>query len=404
MSQPLISIILKGLELGGAERVLVTLAGEFCRLGMRVDLAVLKRDGPLLPEVSPEVRFVELGKASRIAALTPALHRSSRIPLVRLIPMMIEGLPSITKRLPKIAAYYDRERPDAVLASLPQTILAALWAKEVSNHKPRLVIREANTFSLDSGAGARLFDRALPAIAKEWYPRGDKIVAVSEGAARDLENVLGLEAEQVSTINNPVDVERCTSLSAEAVGPADQAWLQRNKLPILVNVGRLQPQKDQATLIRAFAKVRAALPCRLLVLGEGPLRTDLEALAASLGLGEDIYLPGARPNPFPYLARANLFVLSSAWEGFPNVVLEALAFGCPVVSTDCPSGPADLLAGGKLGHLAKVGDADELAKAILETLAAPPATQEALLARAGDFAPRRIAKCYLDALLDREGT
>ena len=399
MSQPLISIILKGLQIGGAERVLVTLGREFCRLGLRVDLVVLKKKGPLLADVAPEIRLVEIGKASSSVALVQALLRTSRIPLPQLVPLFAGGLPSVVKRLPKIAEYYDRERPDAILASLPQTILTALWAREASTHKPRILIREANTFSIDSQAGLRAFDRKLPGYAREWYPKAEGIVAVSDGAGRDLAKAIGLEAERISTIHNPVDVARCRSLSEEEMDQADKSWLLETGLPLLVNIGRLQEQKDQATLIKAFAKVRASLPCRLLILGEGPLRAELEALAKTLGLGQEIRLPGMRPNPYPYLAKADVFVLSSAWEGFPNVLLEALACGCPVVSTDCPSGPVELLDRGRFGRLVAIGDVDALAEAIADTLKAPPCTGDTLTERAKDYGPTPVARAYLRHLL-----
>jgi glycosyltransferase involved in cell wall biosynthesis len=173
-------------------------------------------------------------------------------------------------------------------------------------------------------------------------------------------------------------------------------------LPVIVGAGRLQQQKDFPTLIRAFAQLNRARPCRLLLLGDGRERSVLEALIAQLGIGTDVQLPGFQHNPYPFLARADLFVLSSAWEGSPNVLTEALALGTPVVATDCPSGPREVLDDGRFGRLVPVGDADALLHAMADTLDAPlPA--RTLGAAVVEYVVDASAQRYL-ALLDTVAT
>src|SRR5690606_4100549 len=187
--------------------------------------------------------------------------------------------------------------------------------------------------------------------------------------------------------------------------PLEHAWFQPDAPPVVLGVGALTEQKDFPTLIRAFARVRARRPCRLMILGQGKTPEDTAArqaelrfLAKGLGCADDLELPGFVQNPFKYMARASLFVLSSRYEGLPGVVIQALACGCPVVSTDCPHGPAEILAGGRYGRLVPVGDDAALADAIAATLAAPPAAAM-LRARAGLFSVESAVDRYLELLL-----
>ena len=187
--------------------------------------------------------------------------------------------------------------------------------------------------------------------------------------------VTGIPRERIKVIFNPSVVG--TEVAEKAKAPLDHPWFEPGQPSVVVAVGRLQEQKDYATMIRAFAQVRKARPVRLLILGEGKERPMLEALIEELGLQEDVGLPGFVMNPYAYLARASLFVLSSRWEGLPTVLIEALCCGTPVVSMDCPSGPREILRGGEYGRLVPVGDAEALARAIEKTLdeerSSPPA-------------------------------
>jgi glycosyltransferase involved in cell wall biosynthesis len=200
---------------------------------------------------------------------------------------------------------------------------------------------------------------------RRTYPRIDHIVAVSAGVAEDTVRIARLPRERISVIRNPVITPDLERLAAE---PCPHPWLAPGQPPVILGAGRLQRQKDFPTLIRAFARLQRGRDCRLAILGEGGSRPKLEALIGQLGLSDRVALLGFQDNPYPYLARARLFVLSSAWEGSPNVLTEAMALGTPVVSTDCPSGPFELLDGGRFGPLVPVGDVEALAAAMQRTL------------------------------------
>jgi glycosyltransferase involved in cell wall biosynthesis len=195
-------------------------------------------------------------------------------------------------------------------------------------------------------------------------------------------------------IYNPVDTDHIKTL---ATAPLEHPWFAPGAVPVVLSAGRLTRQKDFPSLLRAFAQVRQSRPARLVILGEGEERTSLETLARELGCRDDIALPGFVPNPYPYMAAAGVFVLSSAWEGFGNVLIEAMALGVPVVSTDCPSGPAEILGRGRYGTLVPVSDVDALARAIATTLDQPPEARRSI-ERASSFSCERIASQYLAAI------
>jgi glycosyltransferase involved in cell wall biosynthesis len=225
-----------------------------------------------------------------------------------------------------------------------------------------------------------------------YYPRADAIVAVSRGVADDLARFAGLPRDVIRVIYNPVVGADLPRMAGE---PVDHPWFRPGELPVILGAGRLSRQKDFPTLIRAFAEVRRARPARLVILGDGAQRAELEALVRTLGLADAVALPGFTSNPYAHMARAAVFVLSSRFEGFPNVLVEALAVGTPVVATDCPSGPAEILERGRHGRLVPVGQADALARALLATLDAPgdPAGRRR---RAADFSADASVSTYLD--------
>jgi glycosyltransferase involved in cell wall biosynthesis len=234
-------------------------------------------------------------------------------------------------------------------------------------------------------------------LLRRTYPEADRIIAVSRGVADDLRTLVRLPPELVTTAYNPVvDSE----LAKKADAPIDHPWFVPGAPPVIIAVGRLTEQKDFPTLLRAFARVRAQRQARLLILGEGELRRKLEALACELGVDQDVSLSGFMSNPFAYMARAAVFVLSSAYEGLPGVLIETLACGCPVVSTDCPSGPAEILKNGQYGRLVPVGDPAAMAQAILSTLEAPP-DRGLLQKRASLFSVDRAIEQYLEVLFAR---
>jgi glycosyltransferase involved in cell wall biosynthesis len=313
----------------------MNLVRGFVDLGRQIDLVVMRAEGPHLGGLPAEVRLVRLGV--RHSLLAP----------------------------PALARYLRRARPRALLAAKDRAGRAAVLARALAGTETRIVLRLGT--NLSTAMAGR------PAIARwlrYWpirrlYPRVDQIVAVSQGVAEDTAQIARLPADRIRVIRNPVITP---ALLALARAPCPHPWLEAGEPPVILGMGRLQRQKDFPTLVRALAQVRQDRPCRLLILGEGSGRARLEALVSELGIEAHVDLPGFQPNPFPYLARAALFVLSSAWEGSPNALTEAMALGTPVVSTDCPSGPRELLNGGRFGPLVPVGDVAGLARAIAATL------------------------------------
>ncbi len=374
-----VAIVLSGLGLGGVQRTMLTLAGGLEARGVAVDLVVPRAEGPFRTAVPEGVRLVCLDA------------RLARVPWVRARKRR-RSLAST----PALAAYLRRERPGVVLSASHYVNLQTLWARKLSGARLPVVVSQRTHLSRAiENAGFPLRRRPwLAALTRRTLPAADAIVAVSEGVAEDLARTAGLPRERIEVLPNPL---RLDEVEAGSRKPAPHPWLVDPRVPVVVGLGRLAPQKDFATLLRSFAEVRRRRPARLLVLGEGRERARLEALAQEFGIAADVEFPGYVENPFAWLARARLFVLSSRYEGLPGALVQALACGCPVVSTDCPSGPREILEQGALGELVPVGDARALARAIEAALVAP-VERGPLLRRALDFAAPRVVDRWLSVL------
>ncbi len=361
-----LAIYLPSLGCGGAERSMLKLAHGLALKGYALDLVLGKAEGLHLAEVASDVHLVDL-KASRTLASLPAL-----------------------------VGYLRRERPAALLSAMNFANIVALWARSLARVDVRLVVREHNTLSVAQRNAVDLRSRLIPLLIKCFYPLADGIVAVSHGVADDLVRTAGLRRQDIHVIYNPLGI---TELRRLAELPVDHPWFGPDQPPVVLATGRLRAQKDYPTLIRAFARVRSVDNCRLLILGDGPDRPKLEALIRELSLEADVGLPGFVENPYPYMARASVFVLSSRWEGLPTVLLEALACGVPVISTDCPSGPREILAGGKYGLLVPTQDVAALAEAmriaLRGSLPRPPTES------CRRYEPGTVADQYLSVLLGR---
>lgn len=332
-SRSQIALFLPNLAGGGAERIMANLAAGFAERGYAVDVVLIQAQGVFLSRLPANVRVVDLHAASAYTAL------------------------------PGLVNYLRREKPDALLSTLDLTNLVAILAKIISRVTTRVVVRIASTVSQQKRP---FYKKKLERIfLSRIYPMADAIVAISCGAAEDLARYTGIDADRINAIYNPVIN---AELHRQVQQPLDHLWYVQGDTPVILGVGRLTVQKDFLTLIRACAIVRRERPVRLVILGEGEERANLEALVGELGFSADIQMPGFIENPFPYMAAASVFVLSSRWEGLPGVLIEALACGCPAVSTDCPSGPSEILDGGRYGHLVPVGDAEAMARAILSVL------------------------------------
>lgn len=400
MSGRRLAFFLSGLLAGGAERVMLHLCGELSRRRYPVDLVLVRKAGPLLADVPPGVRIVELRTRSRLLTLPTLMRLPGETRRLLRRAIVREPLPKVVRSLSRLVHYLEAEQPAALLATLPNNVLVALWAKWLARTDTAIVVREANTPSLNMSETPHLFEQLFPDLAKRWYPEAQAIIAVSNGVADDLAALTGYPRARIATIYNPVDLDRIAAGThqppAAAVGC--EGWFTPGTTPVILAVGRLSPQKDYPTLLRAFARIRRQRPARLVILGEGPERPALAALAADLAIADDFAMPGLTANPYAFMARAGVLALSSQWEGFPNVLLEALACGCPVVSTDCRSGPRELLADGAFGPLVPVGDDVALAEAIVATLHQPP-ERSRLQARAHEFALAPVTDAYLRHLL-----
>lgn len=334
---PRIALFLRTVGGGGAERVLLNLATGFVQAGLAVDLVVSAGEGLELWTLPDSIRVIDL-QAPRVSASLPALVR-----------------------------YLQRERPYAIIPSLHYANEVALLAKYLSGVSTKVLIPEHNVLSRElkfHEKGSR--KHLIPLAVRSLYRFADAVIAVSNGVAADLLSLTGLPPQRIHTIYNPVILPDFQARSQESI---DHPWFKPGEPSVILGVGRLEEQKDFPTLIRAFAKVRQACPARLVIVGWGPDRPKLEALIQQLGIEADVDLPGFISNPIPYMANAAVFALSSAWEGLPTVLIEAMAVGTPVVSTNCESGPDEILDHGAYGGLVPVGDSDALADAILEILA-----------------------------------
>lgn len=347
--QPHVALFLRCLGDGGVERVMTNLARGFAEQGLKVDLVVTKAEGFYVSQVSPGVRIVDL------KALKFSNSKTLKFPT---------GFQSTTS-LPKLVTYLRQEQPQALLAASHYPCEIAILAKRLSRVSTRVVVSEHTTLSLEARYVAQRSARLTPLSARLFYPWADGIVAVSQGVATDLARTASLPLERIQVIYNPVVTPELLTRAKE---PLDHPWFNPGEPPVILGVGRLVEQKDFSTLIRAFNQVRQIRPARLMILGSGREKSRLKALVHEFGLEDDVAMPGFVQNPYAYMARSAVFVLSSAWEGFGNVIVEALAVGTPVVSTDCQSGPAEILDNGKYGSLVPVGDSKAIAEAILSVL------------------------------------
>jgi glycosyltransferase involved in cell wall biosynthesis len=296
-----------------------------------------------------------------------------------------------------LARHFRRTRPKAILSALTHMNIATILAARIAGVASRVVISERNQISAKAREARTRWQQALYRAVPFVYGAADRVVAVSAGVASDLSHFGRLPDGKIRVIHNPVFDPDIAVLSRQ---PVAHSWFVSGGPPIILAVGRLHRQKGFDVLLEAFAKARAEVDCRLVILGEGPERAALAAQSERLGLAYDIDMPGFCENPFPLMDRAGAFVLSSRWEGFPNALVEAMACGAPVIATDCPSGPHEILDGGRIAPLVPVDDADALGRALLATLSSPPDTACAQL-RAQMFSVSAAADQYLTALEQR---
>ena len=360
-----IAMFMPSLAGGGAEKMFLRVAAGLARCGFAVDLLIERT----------ERRHLELAPGE-----------------IRLVPL--DARLSVTS-LPKLLRYLHRERPDVLLSNLDWTNAFALIAKKFFARDLRVVVRQAVTFSTASADSRFRIRMVVMKALKRLMPCADAIIAVSRGVADDLErHVSGTVRGLVRVVPNPVvDSE----LAAQAAAPVAHPWFADRRVPVVLSAGRLRSQKDFPTLLRAFSEVVKSRPARLAILGEGPRLARLKALARELRIDRTVDFPGFQANPFAYMAKAGVFVLSSRYEGLPSVLIESMACGTPVVSTDC-HGPGEILEGGRWGRLVPVGNHRALAAAILDTLERP-IDSDRLVSRASHYAVESAIDQYWKVLL-----
>ena len=359
----LIAILLPDLRGGGAERVVVNLANSFAQRGYAVDMVLLSATGEFLADLLPGIRVVDL-KVKRL--------RGALLPLVR---------------------YLSQSSPAALLTCMWPLTVFALLARTLTRVSTRVLVAEHTTWSRSELLSRWSVGWQVRTSMHRLFPKAEGIVAVSQGAADDLARFANLDRKSITVIYNPV-VGKAKPPASAPLAPA--GWWTGPHRKVLA-VGTLKTIKDYATLLQAFARLRQQVDARLLILGEGECRSALEAQVRQLGIGASVFMPGFVKDITPYYQQADLHVLSSTGEGLPTVIIEALAVGTPVVSTDCPSGPREILCHGQFGRLVPVGDAAALALAMSDSLAATHDTA-ALKARAQDFSIDKAVDQYLDLL------
>lgn len=348
---------------GGAERVMVILANGFAARGYDVDLVVARASGPYHKLVSKEVRVLGLG-ARLLSCLLP------------------------------FAAYIRSEKPTCVLAAGEHACVISLFAGLLSWRHPRIVLTLHTNIRTPIGHRRGLKERTNTLLLQALFRFSDCIVAVSDDLRREAIQLIGGDKSKYLTAYNPIFSHELTVLAAES---PRHAWLEGNSVPVIITVGRLVKEKAFDTLLRAFSLLVKHVEAKLIILGEGPERRRLETISCELGVQDRVDFVGFVVNPYAYLSRARVFVLSSRWEGFGNVLVEAMAVGTPIVATNCPFGPREILEEGRWGTLVPVDDPQALSEAIRATLDSK-AHRSDLKQRARFFSIDRALNLYEQAL------
>jgi len=364
-----ITFFLPALSGGGAERAILNLAIELNKKGYKVNFFLVHKIGAYLKYVPEEIQILSfeglIGKRFKMP--------QSIIPLIH---------------------YLKKEKPDVLLSAMNPCNFIAIIAKLISKAQTKIAINEQNTFSSEIQHTSWFRKKIDPYLIKFLYPKADFIIAVSKGVADDLSKISGIPKNKINIIYNPVNVAEISEKSKEKIL---HPFFQEKSNGIIINVANLNKQKNHLLLIETFSILRKIRDVRLIILGEGEERKNLEKIINKLNLWEFISMPGFVENPYAYIAQSNVFVLSSLYEGLPTVLIEAMACGTSIVSTDCPSGPAEILENGQYGKLVPINDPEALAEAIKETLD-NPINPQVLRERANYFSTEKAADRYLELL------
>lgn len=372
-----VGFFLAELRDGGVPRQTLQLSAELARRGHRVTLLPAISGGVREQDVDPKVALacLDSGALPRMAARRRSIKQK------------------VLAAVPALAGWLRREQPDALISADHWPNFASVVARMLAGRGTRLMLTQRVPLSVRSRQ-----KRSLRVLASVLYPRADLLVGVSRAMADDLAQQLPHARSRIRTLYNPVVTP---DFAERAARKPEHPWLASEGPPVVLGVGRLTRQKDYPTLLRAFAALREQRPVRLIVLGEGPDRAALEALSGQLGVADDVDLAGFVGDALPYLSAASAFALTSEWEGLPAVLIEALFCGCPVVSADCPTGPDEILEGGRYGALVPVGDVEAVRAALADALD-KPADRERLRTRAQEFDLASSVEQYLGALFPED--
>lgn len=362
-----IALFVPTLAGGGAERVMIMIANGLSAEGLKVDLITGNADGPYRDSLSTNVNLIDFGVSRLLYAL------------------------------PSFAKYLLVKKPSTVLSALNHANIANSVFSRLLSPQTKIILSVHN--SLRTEAKPKLIPRLSRKLLGWAITRADLVISVSEGIREQLLEEFKVSGAQVVTIYNPLDVDTISMLSKE---PSGHSWLDAPDKPVIIGVGSLTRQKNFELLIRSFSQVQVQTPSRLVILGEGEDREPLEKLIAELDIEDSVLMPGFVSNPFAWMSKSSVFVLSSDWEGLPGVLLEALACGVQVVSTDCKTGPNEILEAGKWGLLVGTGDQNALTDAIVESLQlkAPIDTKS----RALDFSKEHAIAAYHNALTSKRNS
>ena len=366
MDRTKIAFFLPNLAGGGAEKVSINLLREMVKYkNLQIDLLLGNAEGDFIDDVPEGVNVIDL-KTNRVL-----------------------------KTLPALIMYLRNSKPYSLLSHISHTNVVALLAKRISNTNVRVFVVEHNNLSARNTFLLR--KRMLRPLMKWLYPSAEHVVAVSEGVANTIHHQLKLNQTKIVTIYNPVVMPE---IFEKMKVDLPHQWLNENTIPVFLAVGRFTEQKDFSNLLEAFATTLKSIQAKLIILGDGKLRAELERKIATLDLNNHVSMPGFSENPYSFMSRATCFVLSSRYEGLPTVLIEAMACGCNVVSTNCPSGPSEILKNGTLGILVPIEDHKKLAEAMVDSVKSPTSS-EALKQRAEAFTPSAVVPKYVSLLTQK---
>lgn len=356
-----IALILGSLDGGGIQKAAIRLMQEFLSKNIKTTLIAVNSDGVMKKDIPIGCTFVDLGQG-RV--------RFSLVKLVR---------------------YLKHNKPEVVISSQTHLNVLMILARIFAGYPKKLIVREHIVFNQEIFRDRRITEKIRPVLIRLFYPFADKVVVVSADSANSIYRYSRLNYE-IAVIQNGLDTDL---VHKDASQPIVHRWLEDKNLKVVIGIGRLVTQKSFADLLKAFSLLEGIYNYRLIVLGTGPELEKLRSLSVKLHIQEIVDFPGFVENPFPFLARADVFVLSSKWEGFANVVIEALACGVPVVATNCPGGPSDLLINQSFGRIVSVGDVAAISSAIVE-LTEIDHDKRAIMQYAENFSVKKTAQQYID--------